>query len=110
MKLTQVLNRFRTQDADPTLSAVKPRYYHAVSIVPGRSSCPESFVLSRLRLLSREAPALPLPDCPTPERCACRFQKYDDRRQEERRDIVASGQWYGGVERRRTRGRRVTDR
>jgi hypothetical protein len=92
-------------------SPARARYYHAVAIVPKMSSCPEACAKADVRYLSREAPPLPLPDCPWPERCRCRFEKFDDRRQGDRRDIASSGRWYAGDEKRRMpRGRRITDR
>jgi hypothetical protein len=109
----RIVNLLRRLGKAPPASSTPPRarYYHAVAIVPKVSSCPEAKARGGIRYLSREAPVLPLPDCPWPERCHCRFEKFDDRRQDDRRDIASSGRWFAGEERRRVpRGRRATDR
>lgn len=65
-----------------------------------------------MRFLSREAPMLPLPACTMPDSCRCRFRKYNDRRQGDRRLFGSEPdrRWYAGEERRRLPGRRATDR
>jgi hypothetical protein len=77
--------------------------------MPARGSCKPAKRLRGKRFLTREAPRLPLRTCPEPANCPCRYQKFADRRSEDRRDIVSSGRWYTGVERRRTNGRRADD-
>ena len=44
------------------------------------------------RLLARDLPQLPLPDCTTPEACCCRFREWPDRRIGERRFESAAQQ------------------
>jgi hypothetical protein len=109
MRLVNLLRRFRK----PPVAGNRPphaRYYHAVAIVPKTSSCAPARAKRGVRYLSREAPPLPLPDCSWPERCRCRFEKFEDRRQDDRRDIASSARWFAGEERRRlSRGRRITD-
>lgn len=110
MRIVNLLRRLR-RAPEASNTPTRARYYHAVAIVPKPSSCEEARAIGGIRYLSREAPPLPLPNCPWPERCRCRFEKFDDRRQDEdRRDIASSGRWYAGEEkRRRPRGRRITD-
>jgi hypothetical protein len=66
--------------------------FHAVSICLDPSPCHSVRQLAGQRILSKEAPILPLPDCDQPN-CACRFEHYTDRRaQQNRRDaLVALG-------------------
>jgi hypothetical protein len=110
MRIVNLLRRLRK--APPVNSTLpRARYYHAVAIVPKIASCAQAKARAGVRYLSREAPPLPLPNCPWPERCHCRFDKFEDRRQGDRRDIASSGRWWAGEERRRVpRGRRLTDR
>jgi hypothetical protein len=62
------------------------------------------------RYLSRDAPRLPLPTCPHPEKCQCSFRHYEDRRGGPRRnaDIGAGGD-KPVTEKRKSRGRRARD-
>jgi hypothetical protein len=110
MRIVNLLRRLR-RAPEASTTPTRARYYHAVAIVPKTSSCEEARSVAGVRYLSREAPPLPLPTCPQPERCRCRFEKFDDRRQDDdRRDIASSGRWYAGEEKRRQpRGRRITD-
>lgn len=84
--------------------------YHSVAIVPGPGACKAVRELLGRRFLSREAPRLPLPDCPLTA-CHCAYKHYDDRRQKRRRkvDRTELPQSWAGLERRHTRGRRITD-
>jgi hypothetical protein len=88
--------------------------YSAVIIVPGGHCCLAATTAGLQKILSVEAPKLPLTECSMPERCRCRYRKYDDRREShgERR---AAGVWQPmlwdqGEERREKRGRRNKDR
>jgi hypothetical protein len=58
--------------------------FGAVEIRTRRSACQAARALEGQRLLSKEAPALPLPAC-TAARCSCKFAKWSDRRSEGRR-------------------------
>jgi hypothetical protein len=78
--------------------------------VPDLHPCRAVLAARGKRFLSREAPPLPLPACTKPETCDCKFVHFNDRRQEERRDILSFARWYAGTERRRGPGRRSTDR
>jgi hypothetical protein len=85
--------------------------YHCVSVVAGPRACAAARSQQHVRLLSAEAPRLPLPDCDLPADCACTFRHYDDRRAGPRR-AGESGQIadpWSLTERRRTGGRRETD-
>jgi len=64
------------------------------------------------RVLSVSAPTLPVAACTMPDECTCHFQKFNDRRQERRRIFGASkdSRYFGGTERRVSRGRRAADR
>jgi hypothetical protein len=101
----------RRQDASPTLANTEAPAtdFRAVAIVPVASSCKPAKRLRGKRFLTREAPRIPLSTCPDPANCACRYRKYADRRADDRRDIVSSGRWYTGVERRQSNGRRADD-
>jgi len=59
--------------------------YSAVSIVSKGGRCGAAAELDEQRFLSEEAPPIPLPDCDQRDRCQCRYQHWDDRRQDDRR-------------------------
>jgi hypothetical protein len=84
--------------------------YHAVSILAAARCCEAAEAVRSRKFLSKEAPALPLAECTKPAECKCRFQKHDDRRTgDDDRRLLGSSQrsvWYGGQEKRGTRGRR----
>jgi len=95
---------------------LKPRTnslrFHAVSIVPGAKACAQVKALTNVRLLSLEAPRLPIVGCANPDSCRCRFEHHDDRRAGPRRSgLRASMQetMSTGDDRRRSRGRRESD-
>lgn len=86
--------------------------WHAVSVVSKGDACDACWALSEKRFLSREAPRLPLTECTKVNECRCAYQHHADRRGEPRRRQEVGGLWlerYTGDERRRARGRRVTD-
>jgi len=84
--------------------------YHAVVVVTGQTCCEAAAAQRGRKLLSSEAPNLPLAECTMPGQCKCRFQKHADRRTgDDDRRLLGSTErsvWYGGDEKRRTRGRR----
>lgn len=81
--------RMSTARSGPTRLASSPKF-HAVSIKMDVSPCPAIRKYDGRRLLSKEAPLLPLPDCDQPS-CSCRFEHYADRRSgENRRDDVVT--------------------
>lgn len=86
--------------------------WHAVSIAAGECVCDSAAKLRDQRVLSSEAPKLPLPTCEYPGSCTCRYRHHADRRSDRRRarDNGLPGRDFMGTERRTTvRGRRSTD-
>jgi hypothetical protein len=85
--------------------------FHAVTVTADARACPHALALKDVRLLSVEAPRLPMRDCDRPADCACRFQHHDDRRAGPRRQDPVWGM--AGLqltrERRSGQGRRQTD-
>jgi len=88
---------------------VRPNRYQAVTIVCAGKCCAAVKSLAGQRLLAGSAPSLPLPACSLANQCKCSFRKYDDRRDESRRLPGELSRWYGGAEKRRSRGRRGID-
>jgi hypothetical protein len=88
--------------------------YHAVTVCAMEGGCEAVNKLPQRRYLVDEAPLLPLPDC-TVERCNCRYNHHQDRREpehERRASLVAATTKQaseGGRDRRRPRGRRRAD-
>jgi len=85
--------------------------YHAVSVVGGSKACTAAKLLHDVRLLSADAPRLPLANCEYPNTCKCTYRHHDDRRAGPRR-ADESGRLHGPrpmTERRRSVGRRETD-
>lgn len=85
--------------------------FHAVSIKFFRpKACEAAIKLARKRFLATEAPELPLAGC-TSRVCDCTYYHHEDRRKGPRRakELGVPRQNYEGDERRRFRGRRVTD-
>jgi hypothetical protein len=83
--------------------------FHAVTVVPCADACPQAQSLAALRLLSVEAPRLPMAGCDRPDQCDCRFKHHDDRRAGARRRVERAPQPLNGTERRAVRGRREID-
>jgi hypothetical protein len=85
--------------------------FHAVTVVAGSNSCMQSLELKDVRLLSADAPRLPMGSCDRPDDCACRFRHHEDRRVGPRRqaqpDQVTGSRLV--PDRRAGRGRRATD-
>ena len=86
--------------------------YHAVSVYYARGhACPAIKKLAGKRFLSKEAPLLPLKACTTVE-CRCRYQHYEDRRDEPRREADSgptANVPVGDEQRGASHGRRVDD-
>ena len=65
--------------------------FHSISIRPGARACDAAQQMSGQRILSKEAPGLPLPDCDLTD-CQCRLAHHSDRRHGHlRRSPFASG-------------------
>jgi hypothetical protein len=85
--------------------------YHCVEVVAGPDGCAAAKALKGQRLLSADAPRLPLATCDQPANCACRYLHHDDRRAGPRRDADQGklpSPW-SYTERRERRGRRDSD-
>jgi hypothetical protein len=65
---------------EPTVSP-----FHAVSIRCGSNACQVAKDKLDERHLSADTPMLPLKQCDRPDQCDCRYQHYDDRRDDLRR-------------------------
>lgn len=87
------------------------RTWHAVSIVARGAACEQAMALRERRFLSKEAPPLPLPDCPFHHRCSCIYRHHADRRTGPRRTVDETGirSMRTNDERRAGRGRRSGD-
>jgi hypothetical protein len=85
--------------------------FHAVTVVAHGDACPDARALQDVRLLSADAPRLPMRDCDRPERCECRFLHHEDRRAGPRRDTAdtPTTRTWASDDRRKLRGRRATD-
>jgi hypothetical protein len=86
--------------------------FHAISIVAGPNACAQVKALTGVRLLSVEAPRLPVVGCTNPGGCHCRFQHHEDRRAGPRRSGLRTSlreDWSTDNNRRRSLGRRDVD-
>jgi hypothetical protein len=112
-RLRALLDWREAEGSEPEKPLVKqpgrPNRYQAVSIAYGSKCCAAVKALAGRRLLAGSAPSLPLPACSLPHQCKCCFRKYDDRRDDSRRLPGEMTRWYGGAEKRRSRGRRQVD-
>jgi len=90
----------------------KPRLkYQCVEVVAAVKGCEAARSLKGIRLLSADAPRLPLATCDRPSDCKCIYRHFNDRRQGPRRDnehatIRAE---HKGTEQRKRLGRRDSD-
>lgn len=86
--------------------------FHCVSVVAGANACPAALAFTTSRLLSAQAPRLPLASCDRPDLCYCGFRHFDDRRVGVRRarERGELADPWAVTERRRQRGRRAMDR
>jgi hypothetical protein len=85
--------------------------YHCVEVNAGDGACEAARALKNLRVLSADAPQLPLTTCDRPETCTCVYLHFDDRRRGPRREYEHATKVlpHMGAERRMGRGRRETD-
>ena len=85
--------------------------YHAVSVVSGQNACAAAKQLKNVRVLSAEAPRLPLANCDCPGTCQCTYRHHDDRRAGPRRakELGQLADPWAMTDRRRSIGRRETD-
>ena len=85
--------------------------WHAIAIVPTLESCDAAQALREQRFLSKDAPALPLPDCTDRNACRCGYRHFTGRRVGARRSSEDSGieGRPPAVDQRKKRGRRKSD-
>jgi len=84
--------------------------FHGVEVIPGEGCCAAAREISGKRLLSTDAPRLPLDDCDRLNVCQCRYRHFSDRRTEIRRDADAGMHKHLHQDDRRDgAGRRITD-
>ncbi len=84
--------------------------FHGIEVIPGKRCCPAARALAKRRILSSEAPRLPLQACTNPNHCTCTYKHFTDRRTEARREWdIGLPERFRVDERRTGRGRRVTD-
>jgi hypothetical protein len=81
--------------------------YRAVSLEPSRkchAACQDG---ANRRYLLGEVPRLPLANCTMPDHCACKFRKYADRRDGDRRLLgeTDAHRWFACSERRAAKRR-----
>ena len=67
--------------------------YHCIAIRSRGEPCRAARAMAGRRLLSREAPSLPLPGC-TSASCRCSYIHYDDRRVDDRREAYRARQMH----------------
>jgi len=103
-----MLWRKRTRQAIPAQSV--RNLFHGVAIRAQDDCCPAAEAIAGQRFLSDEAPLLPLENCDRRASCRCRYRHFTDRRTEPRResDLGLPTRMYP-EEKRKGRGRRVTD-
>jgi hypothetical protein len=93
----------------PSLGITASLRFHAVAIKPGEVSCEKAIELSGSRMLARQA-SIPLPGCTMPDGCTCGFQKYDDRRERDRRlGLAADPRLFSSTSQRNDTERRGKD-
>ncbi len=109
--ITELLAGIRRKLGTPKPKATVRAKYHAVAIRPGTISCQSVQRWTGRRLLSKDAPGLPVPGCNLPK-CNCQYRHYADRRAGPRRvaDQFNLPVEFSGKERRAGRGRRASDR
>jgi hypothetical protein len=85
--------------------------YQAVSIQPSLCACRAAQSLADKRYLCREAPVFPLVDCNKGGECECKYKRWEDRRQEDRRApfATAGDQYFAHGNRRDSNDRRIRD-
>jgi len=86
--------------------------YHCVEVIAGPDGCGAATELKGQRLLSTEAPRLPLASCDRASQCACRYLHHEDRRAGPRRadEKGELGSTWAYTNRRKSRDRRVSGR
>ena len=87
--------------------------FDAVSIVPGSKNCCDAAKkIVGMRFLREQTPIFPLDECDQYDKCECKYDHWDDRRQDERRDFdknLTRQFYYEDEKRSLRRGRRISD-
>jgi hypothetical protein len=85
--------------------------WHSVIVVTRGNACPDALAVRNQRFLSKDAPTLPLKDCPHAGTCKCIYRHFSDRRDDARRseDAIGVRTATPKTERRIGRGRRKSD-
>jgi hypothetical protein len=98
----------------PKARPLRSEPYHAVTVVASRDACEAARAARCNRVLADKAPLLPLAQCDRPMHCACRYQHFEDRRSQPRRQAdgapPAASPVSADRERRDSVGRRSDDR
>jgi len=82
-------------------------------VVLHNTSCAAAALSRNKRFLSKDAPHLPLPECPNRNTCRCVYKHFEDRRSNPRRSADMNGPLPSEApksNRRVTRGRRARDK
>ena len=90
---------------------IQVQLYAAAAVVPKAGQCCEAAAsIASQRFLMAEVPMLPLDACTRVDACACKYQKFDDRRQDDRRALSTGfGSMNAQEQRDMTHGRRSSD-
>ncbi len=90
---------------------VQAQLYASASVVIEEDQCCQAAAnIAGKRYLMAEVPMLPLDGCTRVDACPCKYQKFSDRRQEDRRAMGnGSGAKDGPEQRSNSRGRRKYD-
>jgi hypothetical protein len=109
--LDTLLIRLGMKKPQPTRAAVRAQPFQAISVHHGVVCCRAAKEASGVRVLTRNAPPLPLAGCTMPGSCKCQYIKHGDRRGEARRmvDFGIKQQLFAAKEQRFRRGRRSRD-
>jgi hypothetical protein len=85
--------------------------YQCVEVIAAVNGCDAARSYKGIRLLSVDAPRLPLATCDRPSECKCIYRHFSDRRQGPRRenDHATIRADHRGPERRKRLGRRDSD-
>lgn len=90
---------------------VQAQLYASASVITKEGECCEAAAtIAGKRYLMAEVPMLPMEGCSRVDACPCKYQKFSDRRQEDRRAMGnGTGPKNGAEQRGNSRGRRQYD-
>lgn len=95
---------YQQKTSTPDVTPSPSNRFHGVTIHFPADACPAVRMYESTKFLAKEAPRLPLENCTAP-RCHCRYEHYDDRRTEERRESSETTK-FEGAQRRERKDRR----